>query len=77
MERMYEKNQVVQFNEEHKWCGSLGIITEVKELNDGNIRIMVGVPMPQQGTAYVYCYPNEIEYIGYAVLILAENEEEN
>ena len=33
---------VVQFNENHKWCGCLGIITEVKDCGDNGIRYMVG-----------------------------------
>ena len=60
---------VVQFNEKHKWCGSLGIITEVKECKD-DIRYMVGVSIPQQGTAYIFVMlsENAIELIGKAVL---------
>ena len=46
------KGDVVQFNEKHKWCGCIGIITEVKQS-----RIMVGVPVPEQGTAWVFCKP--------------------
>lgn len=79
-------NDVVQFNENHKWCGSLGIITEKKEIhnNDLNgeenndIRFMVGVPIPQQGTAYIYVLASEfsIELIGKAVMITKENTEE-
>ena len=26
---------VVQFNENHKWCGSLGLINEKKEIQNG------------------------------------------
>ena len=60
---------VVQFNEKHKWCGSLGIITEVKECKD-DVRYMVGVSIPQQGTAYIFVMlsENAIELIGKAVL---------
>jgi len=28
------KNEVVQFNEKHKWCGCLGIVEEVKKKGD-------------------------------------------
>lgn len=64
------KNDVVQFTENHKWCGCLGVITEVKECGD-DIRYMVGVPMPQQGTAYIFAMQSkdEIEYIGGAVMV--------
>lgn len=43
------KNEAVQFNEKHKWCGCLGIVEEVKKN-----RIMVGVPVPEKGTAYIF-----------------------
>ena len=29
-----KKNDVVQFNENHKWCGALGIINEVKDCKE-------------------------------------------
>ena len=74
-------NDVVQFNENHKWCGSLGIITEIKECKSdrapgGDIRYMVGVPIPQQGTAFIFVMASEfaIERIGKAVMI-AKSEE--
>lgn len=70
---------VVQFNENHKWLGCLGIITEKKEIHnqdlqsDGinDIRFMVGVPIPQEGTAYIYVLASEfaIELIGEARLV--------
>lgn len=42
---MLLKSAVVQFNEKHKWCGCLGIITDIKTYKD-DIRYTVGVPMP-------------------------------
>ena len=71
-----EIGDVVQFNENHKWCGCLGIVNEKKILEDG-IRIMVGVPIPQQGTAYIFVMNNEIaiEKIGKARLIIKDKEE--
>lgn len=69
----FEVNEVVQFNELHKWRGCLGIVEEIK-----SDRIMVGVPVPQQGTAYVFCKDTDLEYIGDAVLtIQKDNEEDN
>ena len=72
-------NDVVQFNENHKWCGSLGIIEEIKKIHnselkgegDNDIRFMIGVPMPQQGTAYIYVLASEfsIELIGKAIMV--------
>lgn len=64
---MMKKNDVVQFNENHKWKGCLGIIEEIDSQ-----RIMVGVPVPQRGTAYIFATESEIEYIGHAVLVQKE-----
>lgn len=65
--RGMKKNDVVQFTENHKWCGCLGIVSEVKPS-----KIMVGVPMPSNdgntGTAYIFCQPEDVELIGEAVL---------
>lgn len=62
---------VVQFNENHEWRGCLGIIEEVKQCGNVGIRYMVGVPVPLQGTAYIYVmdHENAIELIGKAVLV--------
>lgn len=74
---MYHKNDVVQFTENHKWCGCLGIIGEVKDCGD-DIRYMVGVPIPEQGTAFIMSMDseNEFEYIGKAVMVAIVKEEE-
>lgn len=68
-------NDVVQFNENHKWRGSIGIIGEVKICSD-DIRYMVGVAIPQQGTAFIYVMQSEnaIEYIGEAILTMKNGE---
>ena len=78
---------VVQFNENHKWCGCLGIIEEKKEIHNNelqgeetnDIRYMVGVPIPQQGTAYIFTLQSEfaIELIGEAILIPKSSEVNN
>ena len=67
-------NSVVQFNENHKWCGCLGVITEIKNCGD-DIRYMVGVPIPQgesTATAYIFVMDSDksLEYIGEAVLVM-------
>lgn len=71
-----KKNDVVQFIENHKWCGCLGIINEVKVCKD-DVRYMVGVPVPMQGTAFIYVMESEnaIEYIGEAKLILKDEDD--
>lgn len=77
-------NDVVQFNENHKWRGCLGIIRDIKRIYNpdpaGNkvndIRYMIEVPIPQKGTAYIYVLESEkaLEKIGKAVLIAKECE---
>lgn len=72
-------NDVVQFTENHKWCGSLGIITETKDCKENGIRYMIGVPIPQQGTAFIYVMESEnaIEYVGKAIMTLKKGSEDN
>ena len=47
---MIQEGDVIQFNETHKWTGVLGIVEEINRE-----RILVGVPVPEQGAAYIYC----------------------
>lgn len=70
-------NDVVQFNENHKWRGSLGIINDIKICGD-DIRYTVGVPTPMEGTAFIYVMDSEnaIELIGQAVLVPREADNE-
>ena len=72
MER-YKINDVVQFTENHKCCGCLGIITEVKDCNN-DTRYMIGVPVPQSGTAYIFSMEseNEFEFIGRAIMVVGD-----
>ena len=68
-----KEGTVVQFNENHKWCGCLGIVNEIKQC-DNDTRYMVGIPIPQQGTAFIFVMESEnaIELIGKAILTLKE-----
>ena len=66
-------NDVVQFTENHKWCGCFGMITEDKREEDAR-RYMIGVPIPQQGVAYIFDDGSNIEYIGKAVLVEKREE---
>lgn len=68
---MYRVGDVVQFIEGHKWCGCLGIIAEVRNVDSR--RYMIGVPIPDSGTAYIYDDGSSIERIGEAVLIFGED----
>lgn len=67
-------NDVVQFNEKHKWRGSLGIISEDKGFEHPR-RYLIGVPIPDSGIAYIYDDGSSIEYIGKAVLVEGEKDE--
>lgn len=67
-----ERNDVVQFNENHKWCGVLGIVDEIKEL-EKDIKYLIGVPIPSgdcASTAYIFVMQSEmaLERIGSAEL---------
>lgn len=70
---MFEVNDIVQFNERHRWCPALGIVDEVKEIKD-DTRYMIAVPIPEKGTAYIYVLEsdNSIEKIGKAVIVYEE-----
>lgn len=69
-------NDVVQFTENYKWCGCLGIIVEEKDAY-GTERYMIGVPMPQQGTAFIFDDGSGIERVGDAILVYRDEEEES
>ena len=57
----YKRNDVVQFTENHKWAACLGIIDEVRELDD-DVRYMIGVPIPERGTAYIFSMESDKEF---------------
>lgn len=63
-------NDVVQFNENHKWCSALGIVSEVKELKN-DTKYLIGVPIPEAAsvsTAYIFVMASDmaLERIGVA-----------
>lgn len=68
----FRVNDVVQFVENHKWCGCLGIVTEAKDCGN-DVRLMIGVPVPEQGVAYIFSMVSkkEVEYVGQAVLAIS------
>lgn len=76
---MIRKNDVVQFTENHKWVGCLGIVSEVKE-SVSSRRYMVGVPMPnnqEKGqVAYIFDDGANIERIGTAALGFGGDEDD-
>ena len=71
------KNDVVQFNERHEWCGSLGIVEKVKQCGK-DIKYLVGVPIPLKGTAYIFAMDSDkvIERVGEAIFINSDSEVE-
>lgn len=75
-------NDVVQFTENHKWRGCFGFIREIKVCRNDTLewdtRYMIGVPLPQKGTAFIFVMESEnaIEYIGEAKLVLDDNRVE-
>ena len=73
---LYKKDDLVQFTESHKWCGCIEIITEVKKYDD-DIKYMVGVPIPEQGTAYIFSMESkkEFEYVGKSLFIFQDEDE--
>lgn len=73
-----ELGDVVQFTENHKWCGCLGVIEEIKNCGD-DIRYMIGVPVPAGGTAYIFSMgsESEFEYIGPAVMVSQRDGDES
>ena len=77
---MFQKNDVVQLTENHKWCGCLGIIEEIKNCGD-DIRYLVGIPQPSNDgsypTAYIFVMGSDdaMDYVGKAVLVHADNED--
>lgn len=64
---MIKRGDVVQFTEGHKWIGCLGIVNEVKSEKHPR-RYMVGVPIPEKGTAYIFDDGSGIELVGRAIL---------
>lgn len=71
-------NDVIQFNENHKWCGCFGFISEIKPTFNDDVKYMIGVPIPEKGTAYIFVLKSEnaIEYVGNALLIPYNEEGE-
>ena len=74
MKNEFDLYDVVQFVNDHKWCGCYGVIYEKKEVycrggEDHEFRYMVEIPIPKGNTvlpAYIYVleHENALEYIG-------------
>ena len=62
---MFEINDIVCFRENHKWVGSIGFVNEIKRIKSENgeykLRLMIGVPTPMEGVAYIFALDDEVE----------------
>lgn len=74
----FSVGDAVQFNERHKWVGCMGFVSRVNDYGDSYVRYMIGVPVPQQGTAYIFSLEEneEFEKIGTSIFMPSESEEE-
>lgn len=62
---------IVQVVPEHKWCGCLVIVTEVK-----NWGIQGFVQVPMQGQAFIRLNHEDFEKVGEATFVLGNSNEE-
>ena len=73
-QQIIRQYDVVQFTQGHKWAGCLGIVDEDKGAGHPR-RYMIGVPVPMQGTAYIFDDGTNIERVGAAVLVPRGDED--
>ncbi len=71
------RGDIIQFNENHKWCGCFGFVDKIKKCGD-DYRYTIGIPIPQEGTAFIFVMKSEqaIELVGRAELMPKEEENE-
>lgn len=64
-------HDVVQFNDNHRLVGCLGIILDI-EIKENDVKYKIGIPSPNGRTAYVRVLEseNQIEKIGRALFVL-------
>lgn len=62
---MFEIDDIVCFRENHKWIGCLGFVDEIKPITtdtgEKSYRLRIAVPVPQEGIAYIFATPDEVE----------------
>ena len=70
------KGDLVQFELGHKWEACIGIINQVKTCGD-DFKCLIGVPVPQQGTAFIFSMYNDNEFkvVGRSLFLLSDDEE--
>lgn len=75
---MFRKNDVIQFNEKHKWCGCFGYIHKIKDCGKNGIRYMIAIPIPKGqgvGTAFIFSMhgDEEFDYVGHTDLVVSDD----
>lgn len=62
---MFQINDIVVFRENHKWVGCIGFVNEIKKIRNADgkeiLRLMIGVPAPMQGVAYIFATQEDVE----------------
>lgn len=70
---MISKGDVIQVNESlTEWCGCLMIVDEIKPWG-----VMASMRVPGSGITYMMLLSDQYEYIGKAVLVMGDEEDEN
>ena len=67
---MFEIGDVVCFRENHEWVCCIGFVNEIKNYKSDNahtLRLMIGVPAPKRGVAYIFATPDEVENLNCTV----------
>lgn len=74
MNNTVKVNSVVQINERYNNEVWIGCLLQVTDVHDWGVMGYVKIPM--QGLAYLRVQWKDVDYIGQAVMIHTENEEE-
>lgn len=69
---------VVQFNENHKWCGVFGYVARCDDCGKNGMRYQIAVPIPEKGTAFIFVMNTEkaLDKIGETDLMLRIGDED-
>ena len=69
---MIKRGSVIQANENAgDWCGCLLWVSEVKSWG-----VQAGMAIPRCGTAYIRLRTDQYEYVGEAVLVHGEDDDD-
>lgn len=69
---------VIQFNENNRWEGCLGIIEKIDLLDNGDAIYIIQVPIPKSPPIYTHTTlsANDFYWIGMSMLMFTANGEE-